>query len=231
MQAMGRPEVYFASSVSPEFDGRRTIIEAIANGADGVQLFLDPRYREQAFRKEVTQRLVGQKLGVIWHLPNTPTNEDISAMICLAGDTGQNIALIHHLPATELPQIKGIRIGWENSIIGYFPEHLETTKEMAERDGTFLVYDVLRMCYPSPTTDHENIIRYIRESLTGLPEGTYLHLADKKTLGGKFRDEECALGDGIATNFLDLLRSFKGVIVLEHENLDLAIKTLSRLRY
>ncbi len=74
------------------------------------------------------------------------------------------------------------------------------------------------------------MLAYIRGRLIELPTGSYLHIADKKTWDLRFRDGECPVGDGVAAGFVDLLRLFKGVIVLEHERLDLAVETLSRLR-
>lgn len=230
LAAMGRPEVYFASSVSRSFDGRETIIEAAKHGADGVQLFVDPRYREAAFRKEVVQRLVGQDLGVIWHLPNQPTDEDLSVVYRLAQETGKDMALIHYLPATKLPKVEGVKIGWENSVNGFDIQHAEQVRERVISDGTFNVFDVLRLCYVSSGYTEDDILAYIRGRLIELPAGSYLHVADKKAWDLSFRDSECAVGDGVARGFVDLLRLFKGVIILEHERLDLAIETLSRLR-
>lgn len=227
---MRKPEVYFASSVSENFDGRRTIIEAIRYKADGVQLFVDPRYREACYRLEVARRLLGEDLGVIWHLPNQPTEEDLSVLHYLAQETGKNMALIHYLPATRLPKIAGVRIGWENSVNDFDIQHAELVREKVISDGTFNVFDVLRLCYMSPEYSEDDVLAYIRGRLIELPTGSYLHVADKKTWDLRFRDGECAVGDGVAKGFVDLLRLFKGVIVLEHESLDLAIETLSRLR-
>src|SRR3990172_5173688 len=115
-------ETYLATSalIKEDFDGLRTIQEAKKAGFDGVQLFLDPKYRDENYRKAIVAELNDANLGVVIHLPNEVSLEDKKAAELLVKELPQSRVLIHFRPTINLPDIEGSLIGWENSTIGKF---------------------------------------------------------------------------------------------------------------
>ena len=111
------PDVYLASSalIEEDFDGVKTVEEAQKAGFDGVQLFLDPRYRDLEYRNEAISKLKESGIGLVLHLPNVVDDEDIQAAEDIVRSFPNAKVLIHYEPATKLPEIEGTRVGWENS--------------------------------------------------------------------------------------------------------------------
>ncbi len=230
------PEVYLASSalISEDFDGNRTIEEAQKAGFKGVQLFLDPKYRDRNYLESVLISLETSELGLVLHLPNI-VEEDAQVAERIVKEYPETKVLVHYLPATELPVIEGTTVGWENSKIGPLSEdmveHLQKVKDKVFKDNTFYVYDMGRQLYASDESEVQRTIEFIRAEIRALdPKKDVIHLADKTSWILKFRDSMCALGDGIMKEFIDDINNFQGPIVFEHENLEMALKSLEVIK-
>ncbi len=230
-------ETYLATSALAKegFDGLRTVQEAKKSGFDGVQLFLDPKYRDEHYRKTLVSEIEDSKLGVLIHLPNEVSLEDKQAAEILLKELPKARVLIHYIPAINLPDIQNTLVGWENSMIGKFgPEqvgHIEEVKKKVREDNTFFVFDFGRTMYLDEEVGSENVTSFIKDEIKRLdPKRDIIHLADKGSWVLKFRDSMCVLGDGICADLLEDILSFDGVIVLEYEDLQTAVDSLSVIR-
>lgn len=226
-------EIYLASSAlaNEEFDGLRTIEEAARAGFAGVQLFLDPRYRRDGYLAQVVRELAYSHLGLVVHLPNTIVSEDIAPVEKLAKQFPASRSLIHYLPTTILPRIGKAMIGWENSVIGWDVQHIQDTKEKVRKDKTFFVFDLGRPLVLEGKIDPDTAIEMVRAEIAGLrPGADVIHAADKTEWDSRFRGHWCAMGRGICQALLGDLRAFQGVVVLEHENLQMAVESLDVLK-
>src|SRR5258708_6708383 len=110
------PEAYLASSalIAEQFDGNRTIEEANKVGFAGVQIFLDPKYRNPDYLESILVSLENSNLGIVLHLPNIVEEEDVKIAEKIIREHPDAKVLIHYIPATELPNIIGTTVGWEN---------------------------------------------------------------------------------------------------------------------
>lgn len=230
------PEVYLASSalVKDQFEGKRTIEEAARYGFDGVQLYLDPRYRRAEYCSQVATVLQQSGLGVVFHLPNMPTPDDFDGLRRMAQELPKQRTVLHYLPATNRPKIDGAVIGWENSVTGrHDAKHIRDVFNLSCREGTFFAFDFGRSQFTEAGEFEKQaeILTFIRRMLSKLnPKKDIIHLADKKTWEGNFRDVMCALGQGICRVLIDDLRKFSGVVVMEHEDLQMAVDSIDVLR-
>ena len=88
-----------------------------------------------------------------------------------------------------------------------------------------------RQLYVSDETQVQEGINYIKAQIKSLdPRKDVIHLDDKTSWILKFRDCMCALGDGVMQEFLEDIKNFGGVIVFEHENLQMALDSLKALK-
>lgn len=227
------PEAYLASSalIAEGFDGNRTVEEAVNASFDGVQLFLDERYKNPDYRRSVIHSLRGTNLGIVLHLPNITTLKDIAAASEIVYEYPNTNVLIHYLPETSLPKLDSTVIGWENSLVcplnsGQI-EHIAKVKCKVQEDKTFFVFDMGRLLYTDGNTSEDEAISFIRREIKCLnPQRDIIHLADKATWTSDFRESMCTLGQGVMREFLGDIKQFSGIIVFEHEDLQMAIDSL-----
>jgi len=232
------PEVYLASSAlkKENFDLLRTIEEAKNSGFDGVQLFINNQFSQEEYLKRTTEELKRSGLGLIVHLPNEVSPSDKNAAEYLVREFPDARVLIHLLPATELPDIEGTLVGWENSMVGKFgPEqvgHIDEVKKVVKKDNTFFVFDFGRMLYlEEEGVGKEEALKFIRDEISNLdPKKDIIHLSDKKSWVLKFRDSMCVLGDGVCGELLEDIYNYSGIVVFEHEDLQMALDSLTVVR-
>lgn len=225
-------EVYLASSAVPGFEGQTTIKEAIDAGFDGVQLYLDNRYRNKEYTNE-TMRLVSiSRLGMLIHLPNQPTEEDLTSAKWIADNRPATVMVLHHGPATARPEIPGAIIGWENSVTGkHDPEHVLGTLDRSRKEKCPFIYDYGRSRQPGTEREHKEIIKFIKGVFALMdPKTDILHTANQLWWDKPFRECESSLARGIWTWSVNFLKKWPGVVVIENENLDMAIEGLEVLR-
>lgn len=230
-------EIVLASSalIAEEFEGKRTIEEAQKAGFDGVQLFLDPRYREEGYADTVIDTLKASGLKLILHLPNTVEEADIRVAERIVTQFPTAKVLIHYIPTTELPKVQGTKVGWENSRVSPLDEeqlaHLAAVRQKVQDDDTFYVFDMGRPLYAATPEDQKRTIQHIKDEIAKLdPTKDVIHLADKSDWVMKFRDCMCVLGEGVMREFMDDIRAFSGPVVFEHENLQMALDSLKVLK-
>jgi len=226
-------EVYLASSalIRDGFDGLRTIEEAQRSGFDGVQLFLDPGYRRDEYLSRVIQELAYSQLGLVIHLPNIMAPEDLAPAEELVSQFPASKLLIHYLPTTELPSIRGTKVGWENSVIGYDLDHIAKTRSAVARDDTFFVFDMGRPLVLENKVKPNIAVHRIREEIQALrPHVDLIHTADKDDWNTRFKGHWRPLGKGVCLALLGEMRAFQGIVVLEHEDLKMAVDSLRVLK-
>lgn len=226
-------KVYLASSalIKEGYDGLRTIVEAHKAGFDGVQLFLDPKYRQDRYLARITNALAFSNLGLVVHLPNEVCPADIQATEKLVKSRPDAKVLIHYLPITQLPNLNGARVGWENSQTGWDPIDIRKTKDAANRDGTFFAYDLGRQLVLDGKVTPDTAVRAVKRNIQHLkPHKDIIHAADKDNWNSRFRDHWLPLGQGICAGLLADIRNYQGIVVLEHEDLQMAVASLSALR-
>jgi sugar phosphate isomerase/epimerase len=225
-------EIFLASSVIEGFDGHQTIKQAQESGFDGVQLYLDPRYRDPEYTAETIALLCDSGLGLAIHLPNTVTEEDLAAAEVFVEKIPDVKIFIHFSPTTEAPKVKGTKVGWENSLTGVFDtDQIEEIIEKVAEENTFFVFDPGRIMYTDEETSKEEIVAYIREKLGQLdPERDILHIADKECWTLRFRDCMCVLGEGVCAELLEDIAAFPGIIVIEMEDLEMALDSLEVIK-
>ena len=73
----------------------------------------------------------------------------------------------------------------------------------------------------------ELLIKYV--VVVSESQKNYLN-TDKTSWVVKFRNCMCVLGEGVMREFLPDIRSFRGVVVFEHEDLNMAKESLPVLR-
>jgi hypothetical protein len=225
-------EVYLASSAVPGFGGQETIEAAFTAGFDGVQLYLDPRYREIVYTDTTLRILALSRLGLIVHLPPELTNEDVAAARRIAIHRPGTKMLIHNGPATYTPEIPGSVVGWENSVTGkHAPDHIIETQHKSLRQGKPFVYDFGRSRQPGTDEEHARIIKFIKGMIASMRPGKdIIHAANQLSWDKSFRECESSLARGIWTCLVPDLVKWPGVVVLENENLEMAKEGLKVLR-
>lgn len=213
------PQVYLASSalIKEGYDGLKTIVEAKRAGFDGVQLFLDHSYRQDKYLIRTINALAFGQLGLVLHLPNEVSQADIQAAEKLVKHYPGTRALIHYLPTTQLPKVEGTRVGWENSTIGFDPIHVREVKNAVNRNGTFFAYDLSRQLVLDGTVTLDTAVMAVKRNIQYLkPRKDIIHVMP--------------MAQGICAAILADIRNYPGIVVLEHEDLQMAVASLSALR-
>lgn len=227
-------EIYLATSalIRENFDAQRTIEEAKKNGFFGVQLFINPSYRSQEYVASLSDSLNQFGLGLIVHLPNAEiiNPADINVAESLVSAVPDTKVIVHYLPATQLPIVKGTRVGWENSVNRPDFDHIAETRRKVAVDNTFFVFDFLRLMNTGDERIKEQAATFIKETIQSLrPKLDLIHIADKTSWEIPFREGMCPIGQGIVTEFLPEVLDFlskDGRLVFEHEDLQMAIDSL-----
>lgn len=234
---MREKRIYLATSAlkSENYEAMRTIDEAKRYGFYGVQFFVNQDYKGTSYIDELADRLRKEGLRGILHLPNVArlSEEQMEMADDFALNTNEGKILIHYLPATAMPLIRGARVGWENSVDKPDTEHVDEVRRRVIWDDTFMVYDFGRQMNTTNRAEQKKVTLYIGKVLQTLrPTEDIIHVAGKKSWEGSFREEMCSLQESIEAAFLPQIREqvYQGLrIVFEHERLDLAVKSLKAL--
>lgn len=228
--------IYLATAAlaKENFNAEKTIQQASDNGFDGVQLFINKSYYDPIYIDSLATEINKKDLGLIVHLPNEPTKKDIEVLEQFVEKVPNSLAIIHYLPLTELPKVQNIQIGWENSINKTQTEHIDEVWEKVRQDKTFFVFDYARLMKTDSQEIKEQITGFIEKMFSKLrPNLDILHLADKETWEGEFRDCMCVFGKGVVGQFKKEVKQFVdlgGKVVFEHEDLQMAIQSLKELK-
>ena len=229
---MSERRIYLATSAlaAENFDAYRTIEEASKHGFYGVQLYINPDFYQPGYTTSLNTALRDKQLSLIVHLPNLPNKTDIKVTSELAEHVPDSLALVHYQPLTQLPQIRGITIGWENSVNAPEIDHVVEVREHVKKDETFFVFDYGRLMITDQEETKRQIRHFIETTLSQLrPKKDVIHLADKTSWDKKFRECPCAFGQGVVSEFLPQVKDFVtrgGRVVFEDENLQMAIDGL-----
>ena len=156
-------------------------------------------------------------LGLVVHLPNEVSPADIHAAEELVHRYPDTKALIHYLPATQLPKVNGTRVGWENSQIGFDPMHIREVKNAVNGADTFFAYNLGRQLVLDGEVTPDTAVRAVKRNIQYLnPRSDLIHIAN--------------IEQGICAALLADIRNYQGIVVLEHEDLQMAVDSLSALR-
>jgi hypothetical protein len=232
---MPERKTYLATSalIAEGFDAHRTAEEATKHGFYGVQLFVNQEYHVPRYVGSLISVLREKNLGLIIHLPNTPSPEDIQAAEDFVEEIPEASVIIHYLPATCLPQVKGTIVGWENSVNSPDLDHVNQTLEKVKADDSFFVFDCGRLMNTNDEDTKQQVRDFIDSVLQKLdPKRDILHLGDKTNWEGKFRESMCPFGEGILAEFLPQVKEFVargGKVVFEQEDLQMTIDSLKAL--
>jgi sugar phosphate isomerase/epimerase len=224
-----------AALINEHFDGLKTIEEAVKHGFDGVQLFLDTRYREREYLKKIFNKLdLYPNLGLLIHLPNEPLEIDIFTVKVIYKQYPLTKFLVHYEPLIILPLKNKVPISWENSVSKVFdPKTIEIPLNQSRKDRTGFVFDYARIAFSQNNNIKEQalIIEYIKHVISLLdPDTDILHAVDKTQWDKGARDGWAACGSGILKDLKQNLKNYSGIIVFEHEDLNLQIESFKNLR-
>jgi hypothetical protein len=133
----------------------------------------------------------------------------------------------------QIPNINGQKVGIENGQTGtYAPENIAAAYRLSRDARSFFVLDPGRIMYATdqfpPRVIEKFILGYIERMK---PRNDIIHMADKTSWSKRFREASCALGadNGIGVFMIEALRDFDrrgGLIVFEHEDLQMALESL-----
>lgn len=228
------PDVYLASSAlaKEKFDCLRTVEEGINKGFDGVQLYIDPSLRNGRYLTTLVQELAASRLGLLLHLPDILAADDLIVARKLMSQFPESRMLIHYQPWTRPINLAGRQAGWENSVTGkYDPIHILEAMDQATIHNSFFVFDIGRSLYARDKNEIRQITNFTLGTIKSLdPHQDVIHADDKSTWTGSFREEMCILGVGICAAFVEALKAYRGTVVLEHEDLGMAVASLGVLR-
>lgn len=213
--------IYLASSAAEGFDLIETVELAERHGFDGVQLFLSEPFISEGYIKKLEKVIKRAGVGVIIHLPDVYTTSLDSAVERILAGIQPGMALIHYCEGMTVPGIKGVKIGLENAVFGYRREYYEELLEVARNGGYLWAFDVPRLFGEIPG-DRGKIHRFLMYLFQSLGKDDVLHLIDQLDYG-RGRELWCPLGKGLLGPYMEYILKFRGPIVLEYENVDMAI--------
>lgn len=239
-----------ASSSAPEMDNIKTVELAVTHGFEAVQLYMDPRVRQQYYRTQLISNLMDTDLKVVLHLPNLNQQDfsihpdDLSAAeeICYMLAWKDPTVLVHYedrMTIKDIPLINQRPVAIENSKTRSFdPDHVRAALNLAREAGVPFVFDFGRILYARTTDgieiDPEEIIYFIKEMIAELdPAVDVIHLTDKNSWDKSFRESACVFPEGINSAFIDELVHFDragGIIVWEFEDLEMTLASSKALK-
>jgi hypothetical protein len=230
-ESEGSPlKIYLASAAlrSECFDLTRTVEVALGNGFFGVQLYLTEGFLNESYIEATAAYAEENDMDVIVHLVDRFPRESgakdryVRAVQRLLAGVRQKRALIHYSEGMEVPTIPGVVVGLENAISGYDKGYYSRLSDAVREHRTFFVFDIPRLFGAVPRSLSE-IDDFIRKTMSLMePSKDVLHLIDVPVPGAQ-REEWCILGSGLLAGYMDEIVRFKGPIVLEFEDIDMAL--------
>jgi len=222
-------EVYLASSAIAGFDCIETVRTAKETGFAGAQLYLNKSFEDPRYTQELIDVLGLAGIGFCIHLPNHPDKTSITAASAIAEEFNDAKMLMHYLPRRTMVEIPQARMGWENSITGVHDlTHIKMVQKLAKQQDRFFVFDYGRSLYSGFPTKQSRILRELNGVLSSLRPGVdMIHSADKTSWTKPFRETMCAVGPdiGVGRALFPALAQYRGVVVMEHENLGMALES------
>ncbi len=218
-------KLFLASSALKKecYDLIRTIEIAQKYDFYGVQLYLADRFLNSHYVEAVASFLYETNLRTIVHLEDEFKDIYIQPTQKILSHTDNKIALIHYKEAMQIPNIKGVQIGLENAISGYDEHYYSFLDATIKAKKLHFAFDIPRLFGTTPR-NMKVIDNFISKTIQRMGASNIIHLIDI-IRPGISRNLWCTLGCGIITPHLASILSFKGPIVLEYENLDMAIKS------
>lgn len=229
-----------------------TIDFAEQNGISSIQLFLNDKFvgDEEYMIKVVEQLLASTKIHtVVIHLPND--FREITESYIIRTEWLINllphkkfVVLTHYeegMSKEDIPIVNGNRIAIENSKTGEFDrQHVLAALDLAREAEVPFVFDLGRIMYLDPESPRFRgeviqLFAFIEDMIGELdPNRDIIHAADKTDWKARFRDCWTYLGDlqGKAFPHIPSLSRFSadgGVIIFEHEDTDLAWKSVQAI--
>src|SRR6185369_8461609 len=153
-----------------------TVETAADNGFDSVQLYVNKVLESQEYRADLIKSIIENGIkSIVIHLPNySDLNESIlnatQELVRLMPRGVRLVGLIHYeddiplnfpdlttkkgnrtrpLLSHDIPKIKGLKVGLENSKIKEFdPKHVMRAYHLAKLDELPFVFDIGRIMYP-----------------------------------------------------------------------------------
>lgn len=239
-----------ASAAAPEMDNLATVELAVTHGFEAVQLYMDPRVRQQHYRTQLISNLMDTDLRVVLHLPNLNQQDfsmhpdDINAAeeICYMLSWKAPTVLVHYeegMGVYDIPRINQYPAAIENSKTRSFdPDHVRAALNLARDAGVPFVFDFGRILYARTQEgreiDPQEIVYFIKEIIAELdPAVDIIHLTDKNSWDKTFRESACVFPQGINAAFIDELVEFDragGIIVWEYEDLEMTLASSRALK-
>lgn len=223
-------EVYLSSAAFREdaYDLRKTIHAAAAYGFAGAQLWVGADLVErQQYLIQLRDLAAQNQLKIIAHLSDDFDDSFLSAVLILLHFQRKRKAVLHYFAGMNLPSWSGLEIGIENAFSGYDEEYYwELFRALRER-GFSLVFDLPRLFAIPPDREQETIA-FARRVMARMTDEDVLHLIDFRGYHSS-RRHWCPWGEGSMKQFEEEIRRFPGSVVLEYENLDMALKSRAAL--
>ena len=226
---MHQNQIYLASSVAA--GSNYCLIEtaqlASKYGFSGIQAYLSPVFLEKNYLDSFISLLRKKKLDVIIHLPNNYSEEFVEPVKRILTYSKDKKALIHYSAGMKIPEIDKVKIGLENSVFGYDKDYYQKLNNILKEGNYFYTFDIPRL-FGKKQNSVAEMDFFINTSLDNLQKGDLLHLIDQNNYSTN-RNDWCSLGEGVMKAYLERIRLFSGIVILEYEDITMAVRSRNQL--
>ena len=227
---MHKDQIYIASSVAAR--SSYCLIEtarlASKYGFSGIQAYLSPAFLEKSYLDKFISLLRRDNLDVIIHLPNNYSEEFVEPVKRILTYSKDKKALIHYSAGMKIPKINKVKIGLENSVFGYDKGYYQKLDNVLKKGNYFYTFDIPRLFGRKQSSSIAEMDHFINTSLDNLQKRDLLHLIDQKNYSTS-RNGWCSLGEGVMKAYLERIRLFSGIVILEYEDIVMAVKSRKQL--
>ncbi len=223
-------EIFLSSSAfkADAYDLRKTVWSAVAFGFSGVQLWLGPGMIErEQYLVQLRDLAAKNHLKIILHLSDDFDETFLPAILNLLHFQRKRRVILHFFAGMNIPAWPGIEFGLENAFSGYDEGYYWELFRAAREGGHFLVFDLPRLFAIPPDRERETIA-FARRVLKRMKGEDVLHLIDFHGYHSS-RRHWCPWGEGTMKSFGGDIAKFPGTVVLEYEELEMALKSRTAL--
>ncbi len=225
------------------YDLWSTVEVASKNGFTAVQLFINEFKNDDAYVGRMIQMIRDSEIKeIVIHFHNFGfiTQKEIEIAERIENELPDRIIipLVHYendMIPTMVPVVNGRLVAIENAKTEVFDrDEIMKVYNFTRFMGVPMIFDHCRIMYPKNEKEQKEVIEFIEWFITNRLRPGYdvIHTADKTQWDKRFKDCWTYLGDpdGVCYPLLLALKEFSdkgGVVVFEHEDEDMAVKSLN----